>query len=340
LDPVNFPAFKTQLSTPLNIIITSHYNPDGDAVGSVMALYHVLKDNHLTQVILPNRFPSFLDWISESEKIVFFESDRQSAISLIEKADIIFCLDFNSPGRVGELEKPLRNAKAQKILIDHHPNPESEAFDLSYHDVTASSTAELVYQFLIKAGYGHLITKAAAESLYAGIVTDTGSFSFSCNNPETYTIIAGLINRGVNAEVLHRLIYDNFSAERMKLLGYALYKKMEVLPGLHAAIISLKMSELEEFKFKQGDTEGIVNYPLSIKGINLSVLLTQRKDRIRLSFRSKGNFPANDIAREYFEGGGHRNAAGGDSFVSMEETLKKIKEILPLYRNELDFEIE
>lgn len=340
MDSVNFPALKTQLSKPLNIVITSHYNPDGDAVGSVMALYHVLKNNHRTQVILPNNFPSFLDWISESDKIVFFESDRQSAISLLQKADIIFCLDYNSPGRVGDLEKPLRDANAPKILIDHHPNPESEAFNLAYHDVTASSTAELVYQFLIKAGYGDLITKEAAESLYAGIVTDTGSFSFSCNNPETYTIIAGLINRGVNAEVLHRLIYDNFSAERMKLLGYALYKKMEVLPDLHAAIISLQMNELEEFKFKQGDTEGIVNYPLSIKGINLSVLLTQRKDRIRLSFRSKGNFPANNIARNHFAGGGHRNAAGGDSYVSMQETLKKIKEILPLYRSELDFEIE
>ncbi len=340
MDPVNFPALKAQLSKSLNIIITSHYNPDGDAVGSVMALYHVLKNSHAAQVILPNNFPSFLDWISDSDRIIYFENDSQKAVSLLADADLIFCLDFNAPGRVGDLEQPLRNAKAPKILIDHHPNPESEAFDLAYHDVTASSTAELVYQFLTKAGYGDLITTAAAESLYAGIVTDTGSFSFSCNNPETYNIIADLIKKGVNAEVLHRLIYDNFSAERMKLLGYALYEKMEVLPELHAALISLQMSELREFKFRQGDTEGIVNYPLSIKGINLSVLLTERKDRIRLSFRSKGNFPANDIARNHFAGGGHRNAAGGDSFVSMEETLKKIKEILPLYRSELDFEIE
>lgn len=257
----------------------------------------------------------------------------------LDEADIVFCLDYNAPVRLEDLEQPLRKAKALKVLIDHHPNPEISAFDLSYHDAGASSTAELVYEFLQKAGFDQHINRAAAESIYTGIITDTGSLSFNCNKPETYLIISRLIEKGVDAELLHRLIYDNFSANRMKLLGYAIYKKMDVLPASHTAIIPLTINELDQFGFQQGDTEGIVNYPLSIKGINLSVLLTEKQNRIRLSFRSKGDFPANDIARKYFEGGGHRNAAGGDSFLSMDETIKKIKEILPLYQKQLHFEI-
>jgi bifunctional oligoribonuclease and PAP phosphatase NrnA len=341
LNQINFPELAAFLSKPRNIVVTSHYNPDGDAVGSVLALYHVLqRNNHRVQVILPNRFPAFLSWIEGGENILYFENQQQPAQQVLDKAEIIFCLDYNAPVRLENMEQALRNATAMKVLIDHHPNPEVAAFDLSYHSVAASSTAELVYEFLLQAGYDEFINRAAAESIYTGIITDTGSLSFNCNKPETYIIISKLIEKGVDAELLHRLIYDNFSANRMKLLGYALYKKMEVLPESHTAIIPLTINELEQFGFQQGDTEGIVNYPLSIKGINLSVLLTQKKNRIRLSFRSKGVFPANDIAREYFEGGGHRNAAGGDSFVSMDETIKKIKEILPLYQKQLDFEIE
>jgi bifunctional oligoribonuclease and PAP phosphatase NrnA len=341
LNQINFPELAAFLSKPRNIVVTSHYNPDGDAVGSVMALYHVLhRNSHQVHVILPNRFPAFLSWIEGSKNILYFDNQQQQAQQAFDKAEIIFCLDYNAPVRLENMEQALRNAEALKVLIDHHPNPEVAAFDLSYHSVAASSTAELVYEFLERSGFDQYINKAAAESIYTGIITDTGSLSFNCNKPETYIIISKLIEKGVDAEMLHRLIYDNFSANRMKLLGYAIYKKMEVLPESHTAIIPLTISELEQFGFQQGDTEGIINYPLSIKGINLSVMLTQKKNRIRLSFRSKGVFPANDIAREYFEGGGHRNAAGGDSFVSMDETIKKIKDILPLYQKQLDFEIE
>jgi bifunctional oligoribonuclease and PAP phosphatase NrnA len=340
LNQINFQELSHSLSQPQRIVITSHYNPDGDAVGSVMALFHVLRRlNHDIQVILPNRFPAFLDWIVDSDIILFYENHKETTAEYIRTADIVFCLDYNALNRTGDMEGSLRGTSALKILIDHHPNPEAATFNMMFHDVNASSTAELVFDFLQKAGLEYLINKPAAESIYAGIITDTGSLSFNCNNPETYRIISRLIEMGVDAERLHRLIYDNFSMYRMKLLGYALSEKMEVIHGLNTAIIPLMMNELEQFNFQQGDTEGIVNYPLSIKGINFSVLLTEKKDRIRLSFRSKGEFPANEIAREYFEGGGHRNAAGGDSFVSMEETVRKIKEILPLYRSQLDFEI-
>lgn len=329
------------LSKPIRIVVTSHYNPDGDAVGSAMAMYHVLKQlNDSVEVIFPNSFPEFLRWIQESEKSLFFEQNQVESYKIINSADLIFCLDYNALDRLGEMEEALRNAGGIKILIDHHPNPNRKEFNYIYHDTSASSTAELVFGFLQLFNLGHLITRQVAESLYTGIITDTGSLSFNCNKAETYHIIAELVDRGVDCELLHRMIYDNFSERRMRLLGYALYQKMEVIQDYRTAIIPLTLSELEQFQYQQGDTEGVVNYPLSIKTINLSILLTQRKDRIRLSFRSKGNFPANDIASKYFEGGGHRNAAGGDSFVTIEETIKKIKEILPLYSEQLNFEVK
>ncbi len=341
LKDIDFQSIKSKLEKPARIAVTSHHNPDGDAVGSSMAMYHILKSlGHQVSVILPNRFPEFLSWIAGSEQVLIFESDRQDAArAALEKSDLIFCLDYNAPNRVGKMEDALSAAKGLKVMIDHHPDPDVEAFDHLMSVTTASSTAELVYNFLEETGFTGLIGKYAAQCLYTGIVTDTGSFSYACNAPQTYRIIAHLVDRGVDAERLHRLIYDNFSQSRMRLLGYAL-SKMEVLDEYHTAYISLSRKELDRFDYQVGDTEGIVNYPLSIKGINMAILLTEREKQIRLSFRSKGNFEVNDIARDHFEGGGHRNAAGGDSYVSMDETIQKIKDILPLYKEQLDFEIQ
>jgi len=329
------------LSRRLKIVITSHYNPDGDAVGSALALYHILTyAGQNVNVVIPNHFPDFLKWIPGSDQAIVFESDQRKAEDLMQSAQILFCLDYNDPGRVELMEKSLLDATATKILIDHHPNPDSDAFDYLYSDVSASSTAELVYKFAELAGLKKYINIDSAKGLYAGIVTDTGSFSFSCNSPDTYRIMAELVELGVDAEQLHRLIYDNFSESRIRLLGNALGEKMLILPEFHTAFISLTKNDLEKFNYKVGDTEGIVNYPLSIREVNLSIMLTERKGLIRLSFRSKGDFPANQIAKEYFEGGGHKNAAGGNSHLGMDKTIHKLKEILPRFRQQLDFTIQ
>jgi len=338
----DYSALIQQISKTNSIIITSHHNPDGDAVGSSMALYHVLKNIHSNiTVVIPNRFPDFLRWIPDSARVIIFDQHDEAFMqNLFNKAGIIFCLDYNAPSRVGKMEDTLRAATAVKVLIDHHPNPDEKAFDLLLSKTTSSSTAELVYEFLEEIELTHFIGKAAAECLYTGIITDTGSFSFNCNNSKTYRITAELIEKGVDAEKLHRLIYDNFSENRLRLLGFAFDKKLVVLREFRTAIISLSKKELATFDHKTGDTEGLVNYPLSIKEINVSILMTQRDDLIRLSFRSKGDFAVNQIASEYFEGGGHKNAAGGNSYLSIEETIEKIKQILPFYKHALDYEIE
>lgn len=336
---VDFSHLAITLSQPLNIVLTSHHNPDGDALGSSMAMFHILRQlKHNVKVIIPNDYPDFLKWIPENESIIIYESEQQGiADQAFAESDFVFCLDYNAMNRVGKMEKALTGAKGHKILIDHHPNPDEKAFNWLFSQVSASSTAELVYEFAHQIGLSRFINKSAAECLYAGIITDTGSFSFACKSPQPYQIVADLIQRGVDPERLHRLIYDTFSENRIRLLGFAINQKMMILPEFQTALITLTRKEMELFDHKIGDTEGIVNYPLSVKHINLSVLLTEREDLIRLSFRSKGKFPANRIAREYFEGGGHTNAAGGNSYTSMEQTVQKIIDILPLFSADLDF---
>lgn len=342
MQKAEYSELKSRIQSAANIIITSHYNPDGDAVGSSMALYHVLSQiNDNVTVVLPNRYPDFLKWIAGADQTVIFEQHpKEEMAKLLATSSLIFCLDYNGLSRVNKMEDPLREATATKVLIDHHPNPEEKDFDFLLSKTSASSTAELVYEFIESLQLGHLINRQAAESLYTGIVTDTGSFSFACNQAQTYRIIADLIERGLHAEHIHRLIYDNYSESRLRLMGYAFDKKLLMLPEYHTAIISFTKDELEQFNYKTGDTEGLVNYPLSIKSINMSIFMTERDGLIRLSFRSKGDFAVNQIAQKYFEGGGHKNAAGGNSYQTMEDTLEKIKSILPLYQHELDYLIQ
>jgi phosphoesterase RecJ-like protein len=270
--------------------------------------------------------------------MIIFEDDKNSE-QLIEAADLIFCLDYNALNRIDKMEEPVRFAKGFKVLIDHHPNPKENEFQLIFSTTLASSTAELVYRFAEQIGLKHLINKDAAECLYTGIITDTGSFSYSCNAATTYQIMVELIEKGIDAENLHRLIYDNFSESRLRLLGHALSRKMLIIPELHTAIIALSKQDLTDFKYKTGDSEGIVNYPLTIKEINMAILLTERENLIRISFRSKGKFAVNQIASKYFEGGGHLNAAGANSYLSMEETISKIKTILAEFKDLLDYVI-
>ncbi|MCU0370629.1 MAG: bifunctional oligoribonuclease/PAP phosphatase NrnA [Bacteroidales bacterium] len=311
------------------IVVTSHHNPDGDAIGSAIAMAALLrKAGKDTPIIVPNDYPAFLKWMAGSGGIVIYNSNEKLANDLISRADLIFCLDYNALHRTGAMEQALRNSSGKKILIDHHLEPVLDDFDLYLSEIRISSTSELVYRFIESCSWLDLIDQEVATGLFVGIMTDTGSFSFSCNFPETFSITAALIRYGINPEQIHRYVYDTYSENRLRLLGYCLSEKLTILPEFSTAFIALSKAELDRFNHQVGDTEGIVNYALSVENIKLAVLLTERKDRIRLSFRSKGNLSVNQIAREHFNGGGHKNAAGGDSFMSLEQTITRLKEVL------------
>lgn len=329
---------KKLLSVKQKIVITTHNNPDGDAMGSSLALYHYLKElGHDVQTVVPNMYPQFLAWIPGCNKVIIYENESAKAQKLLEKADILFCLDYNAIHRTGSLADILQRCEAKRILIDHHIDPEEDSFDICVSTVETSSTAELIFNLIEDMGHLSYINKAIAECLYAGIATDTGSFSFSCNRKETYEVTAHLIGKGVDAEKLHRLIYDTFSENRLRLLGFAIHNRMIVWEEFSTALIYLTKADLKKFHFQVGDTEGIVNYPLTMKKINQSILLTEKEKMIRMSFRSKGNFSVNDFVRKHFNGGGHKNAAGGKSFTSIEKTIDEVKSLLPAYKNDLNY---
>jgi len=331
LDAFQYNKIRDLIGSSPDIVITTHYNPDGDAIGSSLALYLIL--NHLgcnAVVIVPNEYPSFLKWMPGNEKMMIYEDNAEQCDELIAKAKVLFSLDYNSMSRVKHFTKQLQEAKATKILIDHHIDPSGE-FDFTHSRINISSTCELLYEFIKGLGFENEIDKEVAECLYVGIMTDTGSFSYACNYSQTYEITAILVNKGIDAEHIHRLVYDTYSENRMRLLGYCLSDRLVVRTKYKTAYIWLTQDDLTRFDHQIGDTEGVVNYALSIEGITLAALFTERNDRIRISFRSKGEFSVNEFARKHYAGGGHRNAAGGDSFISMKETLQKFEQLLPEY---------
>lgn len=317
------------------ILIITHRNPDGDAIGSSLGLIHLLhKLGHKADIMVPNRFPAFLSWMNGAGKIIIFNQQTDKAVRLLTEAEIIFALDFNDLSRVREFEEHISGGTSFKVLIDHHPDPGSFA-DLTYSDTSASSTAELIYNFIQHAGFGDLLDKQAATCIYAGIVTDTGCFSFNSSRPGTFRVVAHLLESGIDKDAIYDKLYDNFSVDRMRLMGYCLDQKMKLLPEYKTAYISLSQEEMKRYKFKIGDSEGFVNLPLSIRDIKFSVLFTEHKDVVKLSLRSKGNFAVNTIANEFFSGGGHKNAAGGESLETLEKTIEKFISLLPAYKNEL-----
>lgn len=320
-----------------NIIITTHKNPDGDAIGSSLALYHYYKKKRINvNVIVPNQYPDFLSWLPGNDDIIVFENQKKLAADLLSKADIIFCLDYNSLGRIGKLSELLENNNAVKILIDHHLKPVYEEFDYAFSDVKRSSTCELIYDFIENSGDIEFLDKNIAESLYVGIITDTGSFSYSCNNSRLYIIVAELVKQGIDCALIHNFVYNSFSYSRLKMLGFSLYERLKLLPEYHTAYIYLSKSDFDKFDFQNGDTEGIVNYPLSIKGIYFSVFFTEKDGYVKMSLRSKGNFQVNEFVRDNFKGGGHKNASGGESSLSMEDTVSKFLKLLPLYSDKIE----
>ncbi|MDP2723620.1 MAG: DHHA1 domain-containing protein, partial [Bacteroidales bacterium] len=255
------------------------------------------------------------------------------------EAEVFFSLDYNALSRIGPVAEFVPWQPAKRILIDHHIDPECDKFDFCYSNTAFSSTGELVYSFIESLGDIQFIDKSVAEAIYTCIVTDTGSFSFSCNRPETYEITAKLLKLGIDAEKMHRLIYDTFSEQRLRLLGFAISNRMIVWDELHTSLIYLTKADLNKFKFSVGDTEGLVNYPLMMKKVNLSVLITEKDNKLRLSFRSKGNFSVNDLARKHFNGGGHRNASGGNVTKTVDELIAELKTVLSDYSKDLDYEL-
>ena len=319
---------KELLNTSKEIVITTHRGPDGDAMGSSLALYNLLISlNHKVTVITPNDYASFLNWMPGNNDVVEFESNEIKAIEITKNAELIFMLDFNDIKRIDKYAKYVDQSNAFKILIDHHQDPDLEIAELIFFFPLSSSTCQLLYEILDLMNFDTYVTKEIAECLYVGIMTDTGSFKYNSTTAKTHNIVANLIDCGINSSNIHDLIYDNSSADRMKLLGYCINDKLLLYPKNNAAIISLTNTELEKYNFKKGDTEGIVNYALAIKDINIAVLVVERGDVVKLSLRSKGSIKVNIIANKYFNGGGHTNAAGGISYVSVNQTIIKLENI-------------
>lgn len=333
----NVQQLRDFLGQPRKAVILMHHKPDADALGSSLGLNGYLKKRgHSTTVIAPSDYPNFLNWLPGNEEVLVFQKETAGKVaSHIHNADIIFCLDFSSLNRINELGELVRISAARKVLVDHHLEPEKFA-DFEQWDDTAASTAELIYQLIVELGDDDLIDAPIAECLYAGLLTDTGGFRHSNTSYKVFIVASELVAHGASPHKISKLIYDTNSLERLRLMGFVLGQKLQVIPEYRTAYITLTRDELKEFASQTGDTEGLVNFGLSIKGIVLSVLIYERKDNsVKLSFRSVGNFNVNELARKHFEGGGHKNAAGGQTNLSLEETLKKFTGLLAQYKEQL-----
>jgi bifunctional oligoribonuclease and PAP phosphatase NrnA len=337
---LNFKDVKTLLSSSKKIAILPHTNPDADALGSCLGLGgYLMKKDHQVSVISPTDYPKFLNWMDGHEGVVVLNEKNFRDIELtLLQADIIFCLDFNSLKRVDSLGPVVAGSRALKILIDHHLEPEDFA-DFSYASTDAAATAELIYEFIVKLGDRELIDSAIAENLYAGIMTDTGQFKYKNTTQNVHYVTANLMELGCDISKVGSLIYDTNSYNRLKFLGFALSQRLTFLPEYKTAYIAINAYDLRRFNSRTGDTEGLVNYALSLENVVLGVLITEREEGIKLSLRSKGDFSVNEIAKKHFNGGGHRNAAGGSSEVTFEETIKKFENILEEYKEELNAQV-
>ena len=322
-------AIQLLLSTPKKIAIIPHRGPDGDAMGSTLALYHfLLKNNHFPTVISPNDFPDFLAWMPGSETVKIYEKDKENCTKILEEAELVFTLDFNALHRVGEMEQVLEKLSAPFIMIDHHQKPDNYA-TYTYSDVAFGSTCEMIYNFISFLDKKEDLDKTIATCIYTGILTDSGSFRFPKTTGTRHRIVAELIDLGVENTLIPALLFDNSSYNRLQLLGRAL-QNMKVMMDHKTSYTTLTQDELNSFDYIKGDTEGIVNYGLSIKGIVFTAIFIENKEEgiIKISFRSQGDFDVNQFARDHFQGGGHSNAAGGKSEVSMEETINKFESLV------------
>lgn len=337
MNSADITTVKSILSQPQNIVIVPHRNPDGDAMGSCLGLSGFLRaKGHTVQVVAPNDYPKFLKWMPGNDDVINFERENPKAKEAIDNASVIFTLDFNDLSRVGQMESSLQEAKADFIMIDHHQQPGDYA-KVTYSDVTMSSTCEMVYNFIAFLGDTDCIDADMATNLYTGIMTDTGSFKYRSTSSKTHRVVAELIDKGADNMTIHQEVFDTNSPSRLHLLGVAL-SNMVIIPEYRTAYITLTQDELDQYNFKKGDTEGFVNYGLTLDGIIFAAIFIENREEgiIKISFRSVGEFSVNEFAREYFNGGGHNNAAGGRSETSMEDTISKFNDILKTYKDKLN----
>ena len=329
-------AIGDLLRHPHRILITTHQNPDADAMGSSLGLAGYLRQKgHTVTVVTPTDYPHNLAWMPGNDTVIAYDGKNRTLVEgLMAEADTIFCLDFSGLDRIKDLGPMVRTATARKVMIDHHLEPELFA-DLAYWDPKAASTTQLVFKLIDALGESNLIDADVAACLYAGLMTDTGSFRHPSTTTEVHEIAAQLLARGIDVSNIHRRIFDGVSIDKLRLLGYVLNEKLRILPDYNFAYITLTADELRRYHSKTGDTEGLVNYALSVEGVRAAAILIDRVDEIRLSFRSVGNFSVRDLVSTHFNGGGHKNAAGGRMKLSLAETEQKLLAILPDYQEKL-----
>ncbi|MBA4139996.1 MAG: bifunctional oligoribonuclease/PAP phosphatase NrnA [Segetibacter sp.] len=329
-------AFYPQLSNPKKVVITTHQKPDGDAMGSSLGLYHFLIQlGHYVTVISPTNWAGFLKWMPACDKVVDFELSKEVATKVIQEAEILFCLDFNVLHRTKNMEPVLANLTCTRILIDHHQQPQEDYFDYGISNTAKSSTSEMVYDSIMESGFAEKINEQVAQCLYTGVMTDTGSFRFPSATANVHRMVAHLNETGFNHTFVHENIYDSFLENRLRFTGHALLNKLEVFYEYNTAFMAISKNELLRFHVKTGDTEGLVNYLLSIQGIKFGALVIDRDEERKWSFRSKGGFDVNTFARQHFEGGGHFNAAGGRSSDSLDNTIRKFIQVIKQYEVQL-----
>ena len=327
-----------EIKSAKHIVITAHKSPDGDSVGSSLGLLQFIKSIGKEAIIChPDPTPDYLEWLEDVEDIITVTNNEEEVKSHFEKADLIFCLDYNATNRVGEVMQGfLEGSNAKKIMIDHHLNPEDFPF-IKISDTSVCSTCQLITELIVQSGNQNLLNEKIGTPLYLGILTDTGSFRFPSVQPRTHELLAQLLAAGVKHHIIHETLNDNNTINRLRLQGYTFNKKLEYLDDYKIALISLTEEELKEYHYKKGDTEGFVNIALSIKGTKAAVFLSEKDGLIKMSFRSKGSDnPVNVLASENFDGGGHANASGGASKLTMNETIDKLKQVIPLYFNRIN----
>jgi phosphoesterase RecJ-like protein len=327
---------KREINSVEKITIVVHVGPDGDALGSSLALWHYLMTlGKEAVVIVPTAFPDFLSWMPGASQILVYAKDKGKADAIFSSTDLIFTLDFNTPSRMDKMADAVMASAAPKILIDHHLHPAEYAkVTISYPQI--SSTSELIFRLICRMGDFSSINQACAVCIYTGMMTDTGGFTYNSNDFEIYIIISELIKLGIDKDAIYRNVFNTYSADRLRLMGFCIYEKMKIYPEHHAALITLSATECQQFNFTNGDAEGFVNIPLSIKGVEFSVFMREDTDKIKISLRSQGTFPANKVATDLFNGGGHLNAAGGESFQSLETTVQLFENSLSNYRDFLE----
>jgi bifunctional oligoribonuclease and PAP phosphatase NrnA len=325
--------FKDLLANAKNIIVTSHQNPDGDAFGSGLSMTLLLQKvtNANVTFISPTDYASYIAWMPKVSQIKVYTASLDEQI---KNADLIFCCDFSSISRLKDMQASVLEAACPKIILDHHEQPEGFSEYLFWNQ-KASSTCELVYKFIVDLGYESHIDQDIATCIYTGLLTDTGSFRFNSTTSQVHLVVAKLLAFGVNPSEIHRKLFDQNSIDRLKMLGYVFSNKMVHLPDYRCIYFTISEAELKEFNSKGGDTEGIVNYGLSIENVVMAAIFIEKDGIIKISFRSIHDFSVADLARENFEGGGHKNAAGGRSLKSMQETIEKFLTLLPNYKNSL-----